>query len=479
MSFLKNVSIYAIADILGAGIGLITSPIATRLLTQEQYGALPLLSAVWAVVALLQYGGMDWAFPFFRSQQNYNKTNVLVSASIMASISGLIIWLLFFIINMMTPWLRDYAEVSNLELGLFIIGIFPGTLLNWYLYILRYENQAIAFARISLIGRTFSSLIALPAMALVDQEMRLTAGLGAGALVSFIAIIWALRELKIINLSIYNKNAWSGELVNKMIRYGILLVPGGVIYSLSTIFDRLLVGWYLGPKGNAILGLTASIGGVALLIKIWFARAWDPKMVEWIRTVDADYYLPRLKIGIKILILVMIPLPLLAIIWIEPLIHLLYAPEYAEVAPLIPTLILSGVVSSFSLIAVGTVLIANTARWHLPIYSIALILNVIIGIFFIPMYGVMGAIIGTLVGEVFILFAWIFVGIKFYANLRLEWLSSLLLIGIVALVCYGYQVGILIPEHPNLERMILSMFLFLIFSIIFIKFQPIKSYKGL
>ena len=241
----------------------------------------------------------------------------------------------------------------------------------------------------------------------------------------------------------------------------------------------MLVGWYLGPKGNAILGLTASIGGVALLIKIWFARAWDPKMVEWIRTVDADYYLPRLKIGIKILILVMIPLPLLAIIWIEPLIHLLYAPEYAEVAPLIPTLILSGVVSSFSLIAVGTVLIANTARWHLPIYSIALILNVIIGIFFIPMYGVMGAIIGTLVGEVFILFAWIFVGIKFYANLRLEWLSSLLLIGIVALVCYGYQVGILIPEHPNLERMILSMFLFLIFSIIFIKFQPIKSYKGL
>ena len=477
LSFTRNVAIYAAADILGAGIGLITSPISTRLLTQEQYGALPLLSAVWAIVAIVQYGGMDWAFPFFRSQARHGSAIVLASATILASVGGLLVWGVFFVVSILTPWLREYAEVSILELGLFLLGILPGALLNWYLYILRYENQAMAFARVSMLGRTLSTVLALPAMALVPQEWRLIVGLSVGAFVSLIALAWALRELRFLNLAVYDKTAWSSDMAKKMLRYGLLLVPGGMVYSFSTVVDRLLVGWFLGPQGNAILALTAAVGGTALLIKLWFARAWDPKMIEWLRTEDPQIYLPRLEIGIKLLLLGLLPLPLLAILWIEPLIHLLYPAQYAPVAPLIPALISAGVISTFSLISVATVLIANTTRWHLPIYSIALVLNTGVGIALIPVHGVFGAVIGTLVAEAFILLAWIFVGTRVYGNLQLQWWPSLILLCVVALIACLYSPGIIVPESPTAERISLSLAVAFTWGIGYQILQPIRGWK--
>ncbi len=477
MSFTRNVAIYAAADVLGAGIGLITSPISTRLLTQEQYGALPLLSAVWAVIALIQYAGMDWAFPFFRSHRQHDSKKVLVIATMLASIGGLLIWGLFLAANLLTPWLRDYAEVSTLELGLFLLGILPGTLLNWYLYILRYENQAMAFARISLLGRTLSTVLALPAMALAPQDYRLIVGLGIGSFVSLIALAWAFRELRILNLFVYDKNAWSSDLAKKMLLYGLMLVPGGMVYSITTVIDRLLVGWFIGPQGNAILALTAAVGGAALLIKLWFARAWDPKMVEWLKSGDPRIYLPRLQLGIEVLLLGMLPLPLLAMIWIEPVIHWLYPVEYSPVAPMIPALIASGVISTFSLVAVATVLIANTARWHLPIYVIALLINTAVAILVIPVYGVFGAILGILLGEGFILVAWIFVGTRVYGNLNLRWRYCLILLSAAALLSCIYSPGTLFPSAPTAERLSLSVVVVLAWVIGWKVFQPIRSWK--
>jgi len=62
----RQFSLFAVADILGLGIGVLVSPITTRLLTPSQYGAVPILAAIWAVFSLMQYGGMDSAFPFFQ-----------------------------------------------------------------------------------------------------------------------------------------------------------------------------------------------------------------------------------------------------------------------------------------------------------------------------------------------------------------------------------------------------------------------------
>src|SRR6266571_1682248 len=133
MTLTRNITIYMIADILGSGIGLITSPVTTRLLTPEQYGATPLLMALWSVVALCQFGGMDWAFPFFRANRSAERESVTVTATIIATSSAMITFLLFSAVALLLPAVRDYAGVSTWEILAFLAGLLPMAIVSWYL----------------------------------------------------------------------------------------------------------------------------------------------------------------------------------------------------------------------------------------------------------------------------------------------------------------------------------------------------------
>ena len=476
MNVNRNILIYAGADILAAAIGLVTSPIATRLLTQEQYGAIPLLTAVWAVVSLLQYAGMDWAYPYFRVRQEGNGRDVLTTSTMIATLGAILVWLIFTLFNLYFPWLKSYANVSSTELAVFLSTILPTSIIGWYLYILRYEHQAIAFAKVSILGRTVATIIALPVMALVIQENRLIIVLAINAICSSLTVIWALGLIKKLNYQLYSFELASKKLVKPMLEYGLVLVPAGAVYSITTVVDRLLVGHYLGPASIALLSLTSAIAGLALMLKVWFARIWDPYMVEWLNSKEPSYYIPKLRVGMLTLILAMSPLAIFTTLWIEPIIRLLYPSNYHVISTYIPMLVLSGIVSTFSLIAVATVLVANSAKWHLPIYGLALLTNTLIGVITIPKYGIIGALIGTLAGEWLILISWILVGKFFYKNLPLTWWPYLTVLCVLGYFSYYSPHQFILPGHPLEAKIILTSLFVIIWITAWMAISPIKRW---
>jgi O-antigen/teichoic acid export membrane protein len=263
----RNMIIYASADLLGRSIGLIASPISTRLLTPEQYGAAPLLGAVWATIALFQYGGMDSAYPFFRSQAEDNQREIVVTSTVVATLSFGLVWLCFAGCGLIQPWLQTYAKVSQLELIFFLLGLVPGSLIGWYLYLLRFMHQAMPFVRINLLGRVLGVLIALPIVYFTPSQWRLLVIFAVGATLQLVGLAWAFWEFRQLKIQLYRPVDFSKKLGLKMFRYGIVLVPGAVVYSISFVADRLLVGWLAGPDEVAILTLAISLAAIALLLK--------------------------------------------------------------------------------------------------------------------------------------------------------------------------------------------------------------------
>ena len=78
MNFKKSLFVYGLIDVFAKLIGLITSPITTRLLTLTQYGAGPLLAAIWSPISLFLYFGMDWAMPYFLAKKEYKDNKNLI-----------------------------------------------------------------------------------------------------------------------------------------------------------------------------------------------------------------------------------------------------------------------------------------------------------------------------------------------------------------------------------------------------------------
>ncbi|MCS6946005.1 MAG: lipopolysaccharide biosynthesis protein, partial [Steroidobacteraceae bacterium] len=343
-----------VADAVGSVIGLLASPVTTRLLSPEQYGAAALVAAIWSLVATASFGGMDSAFPYFRANRPAMRDRVVVTATVVGSAGAVMCCAIFAGATALVPYVREFVGVSALELAVFSAGLVPGTLVTWCLLLLRYEHRAAAFARVSVFARAFGTVAALPLMALVAPESRLMVFWATAGVVCAVAFGVAILELDRAGCRLFALSAYDGALAREMLRYGAFLVPAGALYGLLAVLDRLIVGWFLGPAQAAVFALALSLGSITMLAKAWFARAFDPYLVQWVAERDAAALLARLQKAIRAVLTILGPAPLLAAIWAEPFVRVLYLDAYADAACLIPIFCFAGVVSTLSLIAVAT-----------------------------------------------------------------------------------------------------------------------------
>lgn len=430
MNFKKSLLTYGLADIISKSIGLITSPISTRLLTMSQYGAAPLLSAVWTPFALVQHGGFDWAYSFFlaRQQADHERQHLIATASLLAYFSALIVWLVFMLFVFSTGWLSNYASVSNAELALFATGLLPAALINWLCYLLRFLQRADSFVKIALFGRILPAVFVLPVLPWVDQDYRLLVSFGGGWLLSCLALAYALFEIRRIGHWPFDMSLMDLILAKKMFRYAIYLAPGSFAYALIVITDRLLIGHFLDTEAVAIFAVAMMIGSVGAMFVGWFGLAFDPHLLKWIASGDQDAYLPKLQLLAPCLSVLFGTLSSLAAIWSSSLISLIYPAGYVQAAQLVPFVIFAAALTALSRIGVATATISQRAKYHLVIYWLALLVNVIMGLVAIPALGVVGAVISTIFAELIILGSWIYLGRFHLKNFPIDWSLSLLIL---------------------------------------------------
>lgn len=441
MSFKKSLAIYGGADLLAKSIGLVVSPILTRLFTLSQFGAQPLLLSVWAPFGLFQYGGMDVAYPFFKanSKEYSSHQELFSSATFIAYGFAFLTWLVFFIAGISGSWLARYAGVSKAELVMFMLTLLPLGLVYWICYILRYLKIPGAYVRISLIGRIMPSVVSIPILLQVMQGQRLFVYWAVSAGVGFVGLIWACIELRRLGSWPFQLAFFSRHLSGKLLRYGLVLVPSGMFYALIQISDRLLVGFFMGPENVAVLTIALMIGSIGTMLTGWFGLAFDPHLVDWIAKSKREIYLPKMQLLIDCLSCAVCILACTVAVWSHPLINLLYPDGYNHAANLAPWIVLASAFVVLSRLAVATVMIAKNVKYHALIYFLALMVNLALAIVLIPEFGLWGAVISTLFAELWILLAWVLLGKKILKNLPLKWTWSLTLILLAAAFLFIYE----------------------------------------
>ncbi len=420
---LRSLTWYAGSDFLGKAIGFLVSPLLTRLLTPHQYGVPALLASVWTVLALVQFGGMDWSFPFFRSHARERKdlSGILSTSTVIAlgSLSATI--LLFSAAAFLWGGVRSYIGfASGREMLAGIVATGAVAALSWLLYLLRFQQKAHAFALAGTVGNVLGAVLFVAVAFFFPQEERLEVRFWTYALFAVAGGLLAFRLIGRGEEGPVRLDSFDPALGRRMALYGAVLVPGGLLYAVFTAVDRLLLGWF-DPPEVAVLAIALTLAGAALMMRGWFSLVWSPVVTEWIAERDTADYTPRLDRLFRAMTVTGFPLVLLGSIWVRPFLELIYPPFYARAAGPIILLLLAGSFSILSLVANVSTLIARIARYHTPVYGIALILNIACGIIFIPRLGALGAVIGTATGELVILVLWIVVTNHVLKRNHLSW----------------------------------------------------------
>lgn len=456
--FGRDMLIYSGADLLGAAIGLVLSPLFTRLFTPEQYGTQAALAAIWSFVCLVQYGGMDMAYSYFRAQtadQN-ERRRLMVTASFIALASLVGVTCLFGFTALVTNWVADFAAVSRGEMLAYVATLAPGALMAWYLYLLRFERRAAAFARVSLLGRVVSYLLLVPALSLAQQADRLVVGFVVVAAVGWIAVALGWWEVRRAQLAPFAPEFFDRERARTMLRFGLVLIPSSALYCLSTVLDRLAVTWFAGQAETAVLSLGLRLAMVATMLRTWFALVWDPQLIEWVATAPRELLVTRLEAAALLVARAACLLVFLAAIWVGPVVEFIYPSHYWPSARLVPWIVFGVAASSLSLIAVATILIAKKPRLYLPVYALGLAINFGIAWASIPRLGAIGAVVGAAAGECFILVAWVLLGTRILRNLPLRWAGHLAMLAVAGIFVALYHPGRLLPIAPLWDRILMS-----------------------
>jgi len=472
MTFKKSLLTYGVADIISKSIGLITSPINTRLFTMSQYGAAPLLSAVWTPFALIQFGGFDWAYSFFlvRQRSENDRRRLIANASLFAYLSVLLVWIVFLIFAFSTEWLTGYASVTQRELAFFALGLMPTALIYWLCYLLRFLHQAYTYVKITLLGRILPMVMVLPLLPWIEQENRLLISFAGSFLVSCIALLYALYEIRRMGQWPFSLSQIDLGLAKEMFRYAIVLVPGSAAYALIVITDRLLIGHFLGAESVAVFAIATAIGSLGKMFVGWFGLAFDPHLLGWIASDDQSNYLTKMQLLAPILAAFFAVLSSLAAIWSAPVIDFVYPACYAPSAKLVPLIIFAAALTALSRLGVATAVIAQTPKYYTILYWAALVINIVIGLLLIPTLGVLGAIISTVIAEATILSGWIYLGRIHLNNLPINWRMSIviLLFTLSFIGVFTIQPGVsrTWPEYMLLSMLVISAIMLLLYRAI-------------
>lgn len=401
---LGQTSWYSIPYIIGSVIGLAVFPIWTRHFSVKEYGMMSLIDVTIAFAGPLAKFGLPKSAVRFFSEFQTGKRNLPIASFYttlfigVIALSGIFAIIFFAVILVLGPDRVGGQQIYDL-LKLASVLLFLGAGPAVFNSFLRAEQRVKFYAGIS----TTTLVVSLPlALILVFGFLLGVEGIYIGSICMLgsvlLFIIWLLRRQKKLILS-----AFSFGFLIEAIRFGLPLVPAELANMISNIGDRYVLQLFLGSQavGFYAVGYGMTLHLKSLLTLMMFAvtpmylEIWEKhgreRTEKFLNTV-LDYYL-----------MLAIPGIILFSFFGDEIMILLASSKYDGARGLLPylaaPLVLHGAISIYT---AGLYIHKKT---NLILYFTfgAGVLNVILNIILIPIMGIVGAAIATLISYVFLI----------------------------------------------------------------------------
>jgi O-antigen/teichoic acid export membrane protein len=387
---MKSSGIYAVSSLASPLVSLALAPFLTHTLSRTDYGALAIMNTTVALMAGVTELGLNAAFTRMHSYDCTSRREQLDALSTLVSLLLAVLLPVTLIGLLIAPWLSVLVLGSSSYLGAVQLSIvlvllqnlsLPG--LTW----LRTERHPALFSLASVLNLLITAganivLVGMFHMGVVGSLAATGLGNALFILVTIPPILWYA--------GVHLRPAFA----TSMLAFGVphaMNVASGWILQLS---DRYLLGHFASLSLAAGYSVAYSLGGVlSAAIITPFSLAWWVIMYPIAKREDASQVFRLIFRWFSLVLLFStFGLSLFSI----TLLHLLFPASYSAQTDIIPVIALSTMFNGICVVvSLGTSLQRKT--WIASIYIfLSALLNVLLNIALIPLYGAMGAALATL-----------------------------------------------------------------------------------
>ena len=384
--------IYGLSGVIARFLTIFLVPVYTRLFTPEDYGVLSLVGSSIAMVSIFVGLGLDNAAHrwFWDTEDELDRRTTIASWAWCQLLVAFVFGLATFVAA--GPLARSivgradarlYFQIAAITLPLNVLGV---VLNNW----LRMHRRAWATTLYALGTTLLTILLTLLFVValrwgLVGVYAAQAIGLAVGSVVAAIM----LREW--IAPGLFDR-----QRLRTMLRYAMPLIPAAVAYWVVGFADRYFVKAYTTTAEVGLYSVGSSLAGGVALVTGAFQQAWGPFAFSIHQQTDARrtyaaVFLVYLWFGGAISAALSLFAP--------EILRLLATARYAGASTVVGILAMSYVMIGLTYIAAtGPSIAKRTGPTGVAMVSAA-VLNVVLNVALVPIFGKVGSAIATLLAQ--------------------------------------------------------------------------------
>lgn len=423
--FVTNFLVYGLGGIIGKIIPLIMLPIVTRLMPDTTYFGLNDISTVvvsfgTAIAIMGMYDAMFRMF-FDKEDEGYKK-NICSSALAFTLCTSLFVFLILVLFkSFWSNLLFGSREYSNLIL-LCAMSILIGGTNSIVSAPTRVTNQRKVYLITNLLSPIIAYGISVPLLLHGQYVIALP-------LASVISVFFMETIFFCLNRQWFSIKLLKWKYIKQMLTIALPLMPNFLVYWIFSSADRLMIAKILGNDFAGIYAIGGKVGQMSQLIYTAFAGGWQYFAFSTMKDEDQVELTSKIFEYLGVISFVAGIVMAVASQWIF---NLLFVGEYRKGAVVAPYLFLAPLLLMLYQIGCNQFLVIKKPWPNLFILSGGALLNIILNVKWIPLMGIEGAALATLLGYIFSIVVCVLVLFK----ARLLMLSSKFLLIVLGTCAY-------------------------------------------
>ncbi|WP_339868288.1 polysaccharide biosynthesis C-terminal domain-containing protein [uncultured Algoriphagus sp.] len=386
--------IYGLAGIATRVMGVVLTPLYTRVYSPEDYGVFGLVNNAYSLIALVLILSLDnsTARWFYDTEEvDYRKKIISTWFWFYLMISVVFAVFFFFTAPFWSQFIAYNSDesIQYIQVLAFSLPVSVATVVATK--VLRFEKKP----------KSTVLLTFLQALFLIIANVVFVLVLNQGLKGAFIARLVAF--LLMVPLSLYYLKRWLQQiklsdfsLLGKMIKYSLPFLPASLsiwIINLSAIF---FLNGKVSDEDLGLFQIAFAIAGFSGIVVNAFQQAWSPFAFSIIHQDNAKATYGKILLAYLLFIG---SITLMASLFSLEALMIIATPAYYGAATIASILVFSSLFAGLTNIAdLGSAISKKTAPLGI-VYSVSSVILVLLNVYLIPNYGVYGAALAVCISQ--------------------------------------------------------------------------------
>ena len=391
--FIENFLVYGLGGIISKLIPLIMVPIVTKIMpTTDYFGISDMSNTVVqfgsAIAIMGMYDAMYRMF-FEKDDEDYKRT-VCSTALVFTFFTSIVVFLIMLILKDEIAQFffsdRQYAYVVYLSAMATLVGA-TNSIISAPT---RMQNKRKVFLVTNTVSPLLSYSISIP-MLLTGHYV---IALPLAAVISGVTMEVAFG---VMNRNWFRPGLFDKKLLKQLLIIAIPLLPNFLIYWVFNSCDKVMITNMIGIGAAGIYSVSSKLGHASQLIYTAFAGGWQFFSFS---TMREDNQVESNSRVFEYLGIISFVATSFICAWSYGIFKLLFKPDYLGGYISAPYLFLAPLLQMLFQVAANQFLVVKKTWPNLFILASGAALNLVINYFMIPIFGIEGASIATLMGYV-------------------------------------------------------------------------------